>query len=51
VLGAGPGIAATAILSSIACWNNLTFPLLLGARETQTATLATITFISDEQVL
>lgn len=48
---AAPGIAATAILSFIACWNNLTFPLLLGARETQTATLATITFISYEQVL
>lgn len=48
---AAPGIAATAILSFIACWNNFTFPLLLGARETQTVTLATITFISYEQVL
>jgi multiple sugar transport system permease protein len=48
---AAPGIAATGILSFIQCWNNFTFPLLLGARETQTVTLATITFISYEQVL
>jgi multiple sugar transport system permease protein len=47
---AAPGIAATAILAFIACWNNFTFPLLLGARETQTVTLATITFIGYEQV-
>jgi multiple sugar transport system permease protein len=47
---AAPGIAATAILAFIACWNNFTFPLLLGARETQTVTLATITFIGYEEV-
>jgi multiple sugar transport system permease protein len=47
---AAPGIATTAILALIACWNNFTFPLLLGARETQTVTLATITFIGYEQV-
>jgi len=47
---AAPGLATTAILSFIACWNNFTFPLLLGARETQTITLATITFIGYEQV-
>jgi multiple sugar transport system permease protein len=47
---AAPGIAATGVLSFIACWNNFTFPLLLGARETQTVTLATITFIGYEEV-
>lgn len=47
---AAPGIATTAILAFIACWNNFTFPLLLGARETQTVTLATITFIGYEEV-
>lgn len=47
---AAPGMATTAILAFIACWNNFTFPLLLGARETQTVTLATITFIGYEQV-
>jgi multiple sugar transport system permease protein len=46
-----PGLAATSILTFIACWNNFTFPLLLGARETQTVTLATITFIGYEEVL
>jgi multiple sugar transport system permease protein len=47
---AAPGMATTAILAFIACWNNFTFPLLLGAREVQTVTLATITFIGYEQV-
>lgn len=47
---AAPGVATTAILAFIACWNNFTFPLLLGARETQTVTLATITFIGYEEV-
>jgi multiple sugar transport system permease protein len=47
---AAPGIATTAILAFIACWNNFTFPLLLGARETQTVTLATVTFIGYEEV-
>ena len=44
------GRYSNAHLSFIACWNNFTFPLLLGARETQTITLATITFIGSEQV-
>lgn len=48
---AAPGLAATTILTFIACWNNFTFALLLGARETQTVTLATITFIGYEEVL
>lgn len=48
---AAPGLAATSILTFIACWNNFTFSLLLGARETQTVTLATITFIGYEEVL
>jgi multiple sugar transport system permease protein len=47
---AAPGIAATAVLAFIECWNNFTFPLLLGARETQTVTLATVTFIGYEEV-
>jgi multiple sugar transport system permease protein len=47
---AAPGVATTAILAFIACWNNFTFPLLLGARETQTVTLATVTFIGYEEV-
>lgn len=47
---AAPGLATTAILSFIACWNNFVFPLLLGAASTQTVTLATITFIGYEQV-
>ena len=47
---AAPGMAATAILAFIECWNNFTFPLLLGARETQTVTLATVTFIGYEEV-
>lgn len=48
---AAPGLAATTILTFIANWNNFTFALLLGARETQTVTLATITFIGYEEVL
>lgn len=46
-----PGIAATAVIAFIFCWNNFTFGLLLGARETQTLTVATSGFISYEQVL
>jgi multiple sugar transport system permease protein len=48
---AAPGIASTAILAFIGCWNNFTYPLLLGARETQTVTVATVTFIGYEEVL
>ncbi len=48
---AAPGIASTAILAFIQCWNNFTYPLLLGARETQTVTVATVTFIGYEEVL
>lgn len=47
---AAPGLAATAVLSFIACWNNFVFPFLLGAKATQTITLATITFIGYEEV-
>lgn len=47
---AAPGLAATAILAFIACWNNFTFPLILGSQEIQPITLATTTFISYEQV-
>ena len=47
---AAPGLAATAVLSFIACWNNFAFPFLLGAKQTQTITLATITFIGYEEV-
>jgi multiple sugar transport system permease protein len=47
---AAPGLAATAVLSFIACWNNFVFPFLLGAQQTQTITLATITFIGYEEV-
>jgi multiple sugar transport system permease protein len=47
---AAPGLAATAVLSFIACWNNFVFPYLLGAQQTQTITLATITFIGYEEV-
>lgn len=47
---AAPGLAATAVLSFIACWNNFVFPFLLGAKQTQTITLATITFIGYEEV-
>lgn len=47
---AAPGLAATAVLSFIACWNNFIFPFLLGAQRTQTITLATITFIGYEEV-
>ena len=48
---AAPGIAATAVIAFIFCWNNFTFGLLLGARETQTLTVAVSGFISYEQVL
>lgn len=48
---AAPGIAATSVIAFIFCWNNFTFGLLLGARETQTLTVATSGFISYEQVL
>jgi multiple sugar transport system permease protein len=48
---AAPGIAATAVIAFIFCWNNFTFGLLLGARETMTLTVATSGFISYEQVL
>lgn len=47
---AAPGLAATAVLSFIACWNNFVFPFLLGAKNTETITLATITFIGYEEV-
>lgn len=47
---AAPGLAATAVLSFIACWNNFVFPFLLGAQNTQTITLATLTFIGYEEV-
>lgn len=47
---AAPGLAATAVLTFIACWNNFAFPFLLGAQRTQTITLATITFIGYEEV-
>jgi multiple sugar transport system permease protein len=47
---AAPGLAATAVLSFIACWNNFVFPFLLGAQTTQTITLATISFIGYEEV-
>jgi multiple sugar transport system permease protein len=47
---AAPGIAATAVLAFIECWNNFTFPLLLSAQETQTVTLASVTFIGYEEV-
>jgi multiple sugar transport system permease protein len=47
---AAPGLAATAVLSFIACWNNFVFPFLLGAQNTQTITLATINFIGYEEV-
>jgi multiple sugar transport system permease protein len=47
---AAPGLAATAVLSFIACWNNFVFPFLLGAQTTQTITLATINFIGYEEV-
>ena len=47
---AAPGLAATAVLTFIACWNNFVFPFLLGAKQTQTITLATITFIGYEEV-
>lgn len=47
---AAPGLAATAVLAFIACWNNFVFPFLLGAKQTQTITLATITFIGYEEV-
>jgi multiple sugar transport system permease protein len=47
---AAPGLAATAVLSFIACWNNFAFPFILGAKQTQTITLATITFIGYEEV-
>lgn len=47
---AAPGLAATAVLTFIACWNNFVFPYLLGAQRTQTITLATITFIGYEEV-
>jgi multiple sugar transport system permease protein len=47
---AAPGLAATAVLSFIACWNNFAFPFILGAKNTQTITLATITFIGYEEV-
>jgi multiple sugar transport system permease protein len=47
---AAPGLAATAVLTFIACWNNFVFPFLLGATQTQTITLATITFIGYEEV-
>ena len=48
---AAPGIAATSVIAFIFCWNNFTFGLLLGARDTMTLTVATSGFISYEQVL
>ncbi|MFN8521562.1 MAG: carbohydrate ABC transporter permease [Chloroflexota bacterium] len=47
---AAPGMATTAILAFIACWNSFTFPFVLGAADVQTVTLATVTFIGYEEV-
>ncbi len=46
-----PGIAATSVIAFIFCWNNFTFGLMLGGRDTTTLTVAANGFISYEQVL
>jgi len=48
---ASPGIAATSVLAFVFCWNNFIFGLFLAARQTQTLVVATLAFISYEQVL
>jgi multiple sugar transport system permease protein len=46
-----PGLAATSVLAFIFCWNNFTFALILGSRETFPITVGAIQFISYESVL
>lgn len=46
-----PGLAATAVLAFIFCWNTFTFALILGSRETFPITVGAIQFISYESVL
>jgi multiple sugar transport system permease protein len=46
-----PGLAATAVLAFIFCWNAFTFALILGSRETFPITVGAIQFISYESVL
>lgn len=46
-----PGIAATAVIAFINCWNNFTYGLVLGGRDTMTMTVAVAGFISYEAVL
>ncbi len=48
---AAPGLAATAVLAFIFCWNAFTFALILGSRETFPITVGAIQFISYESVL
>jgi multiple sugar transport system permease protein len=46
-----PGLAATAILAFIACWNNFVFGLVLSGNATRPLTVASLGFISYERVL
>ena len=46
-----PGVAATSVLSFIACWNDFGTGMLLGGRDTHTITVQTLGMISYEQVL
>lgn len=46
-----PGIAATAVISFIFCWNNFTYGLILAGRKTMSLTVATMQLVSYEQVL
>jgi multiple sugar transport system permease protein len=44
-----PGLAAAALLAFIFAWNNFIFPLVLGASNVQTVTVAALGYISSAQ--
>lgn len=44
-----PGLAAAALLAFIFAWNNFIFPLILGASNTETVTVAALGYLSSAQ--
>lgn len=44
-----PGLAASALLAFVFAWNNFIFPLVLGASNVQTVTVAALGYISSAQ--
>ncbi len=47
---AAPGIAATAVLSSLLVWNEFFFALILSGKHTQTLPVLVNTFVSEKSI-